>query len=93
MLACKVKPYRLVEKDEEYKGGDEQKYFENKINLKDDTGSSCRSSVQNCSSNMDALIEKIQDSVSAYNIRLENNDYFDEATVFVVELPVSKNKR
>ena len=25
MLACKVKPYRLVERDEEYKGGDEPK--------------------------------------------------------------------
>ena len=35
MLACKVKPYRLVEKDEEYKGGDEQKFFENKIDLKE----------------------------------------------------------
>ena len=70
MLACKVKPYRVVEKDEEYKGGDEQKYFENKINLKDDTGSSCRSSVQNCSSNMDELIEKTQDSIGAYYMKI-----------------------
>ena len=50
------------------KGGDEEENDEKKIDLKDDPGSNCRSSVKNCSSNMYEMIERTQDSIGAYYI-------------------------
>ena len=39
------------------------------------------------------FIDKTKETVGAFYMRMENSEYFDESSLFVVKLPVSEHNR
>ena len=89
VAAWKVKSYEPMEKEQEEKG--EVESVKKDVNFYEEESNS-RSSVWNCSSEEDDLVEKRKDTIGDYYVRMTNSDYFDESSVFVVEVPILRHK-